>query len=350
MTILAIETSCDETAAAVVQSSGYGVRVISNVVASQIDIHKVTGGVIPDVASREHVRQMIPVVSQAMRRAHTMPRKLSAIAVTNRPGLLSALTIGVETAKTLATVWKKPLIPVHHIAGHISANWIVPRSHNRLPAFPCLGLVVSGGHTELVWMKKLGDMRIVGRTRDDAAGEAFDKVARLLGLSYPGGPVISKEARFGNPNAIAFPRAMMEKGNLDFSFSGLKTSVRYHVADRKLRTSEIRDIAASFQEAVVDALVQKTVRAIERFEPMSVVLAGGVAANRALRTRLRAETRKQHLAFFMPEFRYCTDNAAMIGAAALLFGKPLASPFRVRAIAQDPFLLTNKSIFRRLKQ
>lgn len=356
MIVLAIETSCDETAAAVVEKRGGSVVVLSNVVASQIDIHAATGGVVPDVASREHVRQVVPVVESALKQAGMEPENLDAVAVTNRPGLLPALVIGVESAKAVAAVWNKPLIPVHHIAGHIFANWIGEAP----PAFPCLALVVSGGHTELVLMRRLGQFEKVGQALDDAAGEAFDKVARLLGLGYPGGPAISRAAEHGDPTAVDFPRALMApKSNLDFSFSGLKTSVRYHIGDRKLSEQETADIAASFQAAAVDALVAKTERAMVKYKPASVVLAGGVAANAALREQLKPRVEDQGAVFFMPDFAYCTDNAAMIGAAAVLIGKkqPLS---RVQAIARESleaspkrswlYLLTNPPFFRTLKK
>lgn len=331
--ILALETSCDETAAAVVKRNGEGVAVLSSVVASQIDLHRLTGGVVPDVASREHVRQTVPVVGQALDVAGIAPGDVDAIAISNRPGLLPALIVGVETAKALAFAWNKPVIPTHHIAGHIFANWI----NERAPEFPCLALVVSGGHTELVWMETRGVFRTVGQTLDDAAGEAFDKVGRLLGLPYPGGPEISRVAQNGDPHRFKFPRALLApKTNLDFSFSGLKTSVLYHIGKRACSPQEVEDIAASFQEAVVSVLVEKTARALERFHLKSVVLSGGVAANQTLRARLRDRVQSEGAEFFVPEISYCTDNAAMIGAAALLVGEPTRDYASVQAVAREP--------------
>jgi N6-L-threonylcarbamoyladenine synthase len=314
-----------------VVQNGEGVAVLSSVVASQIDLHRLTGGVVPDVASREHVRQVIPVVRHALEMAGVSRGDVDAIAVSNRPGLLPALVVGVETAKALAFAWNKPVIPTHHIAGHIFANWI-----ERAPKFPCLALVVSGGHTELVWMEKRGMFKAVGQTLDDAAGEAFDKVGRLLGLPYPGGPEISRIAKNGDPHRFKFPRALLApKTNLDFSFSGLKTSVLYHIGERECPPQEVRDIAASFQEAVVAALVEKTARAVVALRPRSVVLCGGVAANETLRTRLEERVKHEGAEFFVPDFSYCTDNAAMIGAAALLVGRATQDYTSVQAVARE---------------
>ncbi len=311
--ILGIETSCDETAASVVKN---GREVISNVVASQIDIHKRYGGVVPEIASRQHVGNMTIVIEEAMRQAGLDFKDLTAIAVTQGPGLVGALLIGVEAAKALAYAHSLPLIPVHHIAGHIYANRFVAEMK-----FPLIALVVSGGHTELIYMKEHGHFEVIGETRDDAAGEAYDKVARTLNLPYPGGPHIDRLAQDGEPT-IDFPRAWLEDGSYDFSFSGLKSAVINMQHNAKQRGEEVNpaEIAASFQESVIDVLVTKTIRAAKEYEAKQILVAGGVAANRGLRNRLNekiAELRGVELV--IPPLKYCTDNAAMIAAAGSVF-------------------------------
>jgi N6-L-threonylcarbamoyladenine synthase len=321
MRILAIETSCDETAVAVCVGHGQSVGVETSLVRSQIDIHQAYGGVVPEVAAREHLEMMMPMLMRAVRHDG---EGIDAIAVTYGPGLAPALRIGVEAAKTLAWAWKKPLIPVCHLEGHIYANWIQKievvgsRPEGVIPQFPVLALIVSGGHTELVLMREHGVFERLGETLDDAAGEAFDKVAKMLGLPYPGGPAVDRLATQGNPHAFAFPRAMLDRDDGMFSFSGLKTSVLYELRRQEERLADDAfraDIAASFQEAVVDVLVQKTMRAAGTYQPASIVLAGGVAANAALRHRLQDAAANIGTPVFLPDFAYSLDNAAMIGAA-----------------------------------
>lgn len=310
VTILAIESSCDETAAAVVRN---GHEVLSNVISSQIDIHTLFGGVVPEIASRKHIEKVNQVVSQSLTDADMTLDDIDAIAVTYGPGLVGALLVGVAEAKAIAWASKKPLVGVHHIEGHICANFI---EHKDLkPPFLCL--IVSGGHTHLVVMEDYGKFRIIGRTRDDAAGEAFDKVARAIGLGYPGGPKIDKCAKEGNPRAIAFPKAKIDGSPYDFSFSGLKSAVLNYINQARMRGEEINnaDLAASFQQTVVDMLVDHAIRAAKEFGYKQIVLAGGVAANSSLRAGLKEACDKEGIGFCYPSPIYCTDNAAMIGAA-----------------------------------
>lgn len=307
--ILAIETSCDETAVAVVKN---GREIVSNVVASQIESHKRFGGVVPEIASRHHVEQMTLVLEEAMREAEITWDELDAIAVTEGPGLVGALLIGVNTAKALAFAHNLPLVNVHHIAGHIYANRFVKEM-----TFPLIALVVSGGHTELIYMKEHGSFEVIGETRDDAAGEAYDKVARTLGLPYPGGPHIDKLAQEGEPT-IELPRAWLEPESYDFSFSGLKSAVINTLHNAKQRGEEIvrEDVAASFQASVIDVLVEKTARAAEQYAAKQVLIAGGVAANQGLRKALEQRFAELNVELVIPPLYLCTDNAAMIGAAA----------------------------------
>jgi N6-L-threonylcarbamoyladenine synthase len=313
--ILGIETSCDETAAAIVQD---GKNILSNVVASQIEIHAQYGGVFPEIASREHVIKIIPVIDEALKTAHVTLRDLAAIAVTHGPGLAGSLLVGVNTAKALALANDLPLLGINHLEGHIYASWLEPVetfrrnvSTNDDP-FPLVALLVSGGHSELVLMRDHGVYQQLGCTLDDAAGEAFDKVARLLGLTYPGGPAIQKAAETGNAEAFKLPRAWL-KGTYDFSFSGLKTSVLHLVQSFHGKPLPVADIAASFQSAVADVLVEKTVRAADEFGARHIVLAGGVSANACLRKTMleRAE-----ISVVIPPIKLCMDNGAMIAAAA----------------------------------
>ncbi len=308
--ILGIETSCDETAAAIVKD---GREVLSNVIYSQIDIHKKFGGVVPEVASRNHIQKISGVVDDALEQANMTFDDIDAIAVTYGPGLVGALLVGVSTAKALSFALNKPLIPVNHIEGHICANYI---SYKDLkPPFVCL--IVSGGHTHLVYASDYGKYEIMGRTRDDAAGEAYDKVARTLGLPYPGGPQIDTLAKIGNPNAIEFPRAYLEKDSLDFSFSGLKSSVLNFINQCKMKNEPIvnKDIAASFQASVVEVLVNKTMNAVKNTNSSKLLLAGGVSANSALRSEFSRICSENGIELYYPEMALCTDNAAMIASA-----------------------------------
>lgn len=309
--ILAIESSCDETAAAVVNN---GREVLSNVISSQIELHKLYGGVVPEIASRKHIEKINQVIEQALKDANMTLYDIDAVGVTYGPGLVGALLVGVAEAKAIAYAKKLPLIGVHHIEGHISANYI---EHPSLePPFLCL--VVSGGHTHLVCVKEYGKYDILGRTRDDAAGEAYDKVARAIGLGYPGGPKIDRLAKEGNPDAVKFPRAHIEGAPYDFSFSGLKSAVLNYIngCQMKGQTYNPADIAASFQKAVVDVLVENSMNAVEEFSMNKFAIAGGVASNSALREGMKEACEKRGIEFFYPSPIYCTDNAAMIGAAA----------------------------------
>lgn len=309
--ILAIESSCDETAAAVVKN---GREILSNVISSQIALHTLYGGVVPEIASRKHIEKINQVIEEALQKAGRTLEEMTAIAVTYGPGLVGALLVGVSEAKAIAYAAGKPLVGVHHIEGHVSANFI---EHPALePPFVCL--IVSGGHTHLVVVKDYGEFEIIGRTRDDAAGEAFDKVARAVGLGYPGGPKVDKAAREGNPHAIEFPRARVEGAPYDFSFSGLKSAVLNHINHAKMMGEEIHvpDLAASFQNAVVDVLVSKAVLAAKEFGYTKLAIAGGVASNSALRSAMKEACEKEGIQFYYPSPVYCTDNAAMIGVAA----------------------------------
>lgn len=309
--ILAIESSCDETAAAVVKN---GREVLSNVISSQIALHTLYGGVVPEIASRKHIEKVNQVIEAALLEAGMTLEEMTAIGVTYGPGLVGALLVGVAEAKAIAYAAKKPLVGVHHIEGHVSANFI---EHPDLePPFLCL--IVSGGHTHLVVVKDYGEFEIIGRTRDDAAGEAFDKVARAVGLGYPGGPKVDKAAREGNPDAIKFPRAKVEGAPYDFSFSGLKSAVLNYINHANMMGEEIvvPDLAASFQKAVVGVLVDKAVSAAEEYGYDKVAIAGGVASNSALRAGMEEACKKAGITFYYPSPIYCTDNAAMIGTAA----------------------------------
>ncbi len=311
ITILAIETSCDETAAAVVRN---GREVLSNIISSQIELHKLYGGVVPEIASRKHIEKINQVIEEALTEAGMTLEEIDAIGVTYGPGLVGALLVGVAEAKAISFAAGKPLVGVHHIEGHVSANYI----ENKELEPPFLCLIVSGGHTHLVLVKEYGSYEIIGRTRDDAAGEAFDKVARAIGLGYPGGPKIDKLAKEGNKKAIAFPRAHIEDAPYDFSFSGLKSAVLNHINSCEMKQEEINraDIAASFQEAVIDVLVTRTILAARDYGMKKVALAGGVAANSFLRETMAEACRENGLSFYYPSPILCTDNAAMIGAAA----------------------------------
>ena len=306
--VMGIETSCDETAVSIVKN---GKEIVSNIVSSQIDSHKRFGGVVPEIASRHHVEQITIVLEEALKEAKVSYNELDAIAVTEGPGLVGALLIGVNAAKAVAFAHRIPLVSVHHIAGHIYANRLVKEME-----FPLLALVVSGGHTELVYMKEHGHFEVIGETRDDAAGEAYDKVARTLHLPYPGGPQIDRLAQNGEAT-INLPRAWLEEGSYDFSFSGLKSSVinTVHNAEQRGESIKPEDLAASFQASVVEVLVTKTLRAIKQYPVKQVLLAGGVAANKGLRTALSAAFDEiQDVELVIPPLNLCTDNAAMIAA------------------------------------
>lgn len=310
VTILAIETSCDETAAAVVQN---GREVLSNIISSQIDLHTLYGGVVPEIASRKHIEKINQVILEALQAADKKLQDMDAVAVTYGPGLVGALLVGVSAAKAISFASGIPLVGVHHIEGHISANYI--ENHDLEPPFVCL--VVSGGHSHLVVVKDYGEYEILGRTRDDAAGEAFDKVARAIGLGYPGGPKIDKVSKEGNPDAIQFPRAKVADAVYDFSFSGLKSAVLNYLNSCEMKGIEVcqADVAASFQKAVVDVLVEHSMQAVRECGMKKFAIAGGVASNSSLREALENACKKQGIAFYHPSPILCTDNAAMIGAA-----------------------------------
>ena len=308
--ILAIESSCDETAAAVVKN---GRTVLSNVISSQIALHTLYGGVVPELASRKHIEKINQVITQALTDADMTLDDMDAIAVTYGPGLVGALLVGVAEAKAIAYAKKKPLVGVHHIEGHICANFIENKALE--PPFICL--VVSGGHTHLVVVEDYGKYKILGRTRDDAAGEAFDKVARAIGLGYPGGPKIDKISKEGNPEAITFPRAKVGDSEYDFSFSGLKSSVLNYLNSCQMKGEEINraDVAASFQKAVTDVLVQNAMHGVKAYGLNKLAIAGGVASNSALRAAMKEACEKNGVEFYYPSPIFCTDNAAMIGVA-----------------------------------
>ncbi len=309
--ILAIESSCDETAAAVVVN---GRDVRSNIISSQIDIHTLYGGVVPEIASRKHIERINQVVQEALDTAGVTLDDIDAVAVTYGPGLVGALLVGVAEAKAIAWAKKLPLIGVHHIEGHISANYI--ENPDLEPPFGCL--VVSGGHTHLVLVKDYGEYEILGKTADDAAGEAFDKVARAIGLGYPGGPKIDRAAKEGNPLAMEFPRGKVRGSEYDFSFSGLKSAVLNYLNEKHMKGEEINvaDVAASFQKSVVDVLTEHSMHAVNEFGFRKFAIAGGVASNSALRASMEEACRRRNVTFYRPSPILCTDNAAMIGAAA----------------------------------
>lgn len=342
MKILGIETSCDETAAAVVEN---GTRLLSNVVASQIDIHAAFGGVVPEVAARSHVEVMLPVIEKALSDARLGWDDIDALAVTEGPGLVGSLLIGTLTATTLATLKHKPLIPVDHVEAHIYANFLLQPS----PAFPLLALIVSGGHTQLVLMRDHGDYEVLGRTLDDAAGEAFDKVAKIIGLPYPGGTAIAAASKHGDDRAFAFPKPQLGKDSLNFSFSGLKTAVLRaaqtavgrdyrtpsHELPALLSPTQRNDIAASFQRTVVGILVDRIIKAYEHYQPASVIIAGGVAANQTLRDEL---ARKLPIAINYAPINLCTDNAAMIASLGYFKAQAHQQSANPAVLAPNPIL------------
>jgi len=357
--ILGIESSCDETGAAVLSKAGDQIQILSNVIASSASLQAKYGGIIPEQAAREQIKSIIPVIEEALLEAKVKPDELDAIAVTYGPGLIGSLLVGVETAKTLALVWNKPLIPVNHLLGHFYANWIsqpsILNTPYSMPVFPCVGLLVSGGHSDLVLFKDHQTYEYLGGTRDDAAGECFDKCARLLGLPYPGGPQISKLALSGNPKAYKLPRPMSDSKDLDFSFSGLKTAVHSLLSERGVmglgdphrlpativRTSDggksrqdpeqiLADFCASIEAAIVDSLIKKTVTAVRETNVEHLIVAGGVAANQKLVQELRTRADKLKVRLYVPPVNLCTDNAAMIAARAF-FEKPVINPLIIEA-------------------
>ena len=356
MRILGIETSCDETGATVIEteSENKKVKLISNVLASSLSLHSKTGGIIPETAAREQIKYIIPVIEQALLKVRGSTRGvdvqnpagfIDSIAVTVGPGLIGSLLVGVETAKTLSYIWGKPIIPVNHLFGHIYANFVgeIHNSefiiHNSAAdvQFPAIALIVSGGHTDLVLIKNHGSIKWLGGTRDDAAGEAFDKIGRLLNLPYPGGPSIEKAAKNGNPKAFRFPRPMIDSDDFDFSFSGLKTAVFREVKTiKQLNNETIFDISASVQQAIIDVLLVKTLRAAKKYKVKSILLGGGVAANQKLRDQLKlyAIRYKLNAEIFVPSKNLCTDNAAMIAAAAFYNYKEVSW----RKLTADPEL------------
>ncbi len=323
MKILGIETSCDETAMSVIEvSAENNIKVLSNVISSQVKLHAKYGGVVPSLAAREHVKNIRHVFGLALKEAKVkdFKKEINAIAVTRGPGLGPALLVGLTFAKTLAWLNKKTLIGVNHLEGHVYSNWL--SSEKMMHIFPALNLIVSGGHTELVLMSAHGKHKIIGETLDDAVGEAFDKVARLLGLGYPGGPLISKLAEKGNPDKYLLPRPMIKSKNYNFSYSGLKTAVLYLIRNLnppagggKPDKQTKADIAASFQKAAIDVLIQKTMRAAGEFEVKSILLSGGVSANTLLRFNLNKATKEAGIKYFQPQLEYTGDNAAMIAVA-----------------------------------
>ena len=328
MIILGIETSCDETAAAVLIKDQDGVRILSNIVASSANLQSKYGGIIPEQAAREQIKSIIPVIQESLQVSGYSGQDLDAIAVTYGPGLIGSLLVGVETAKVLAKIWRKPLIPINHLLGHFYANWI----DTTPPDFPCIGLLVSGGHTDLVLFEGHGKYTYLGGTRDDAAGECFDKCARLLGLPYPGGPEISKLAHKGNPTAFDLPRPMIDSKDFDFSFSGLKTAVANLISVHPNISPE--NLAAAVEQVIIDVLINKTLKATKTYKVKNIMVAGGVAANWKLVSELKQATTNLEIKLHIPSPNLCTDNGAMIASGGF-FQKPIKDPL---SLAADPNL------------
>lgn len=353
MYILGIETSCDETAVSVLEIVNNKVTVLSNIISSQLAIHKKYGGVVPELAARKHTENIIPIIDEAIKTASQNLNKIQnpkfkiqnyidAVAVTSGPGLVTSLMVGVETAKTLAWSWQVPLIPVNHLDGHISANFIPhDREEIKKIKFPALCLLVSGGHTELVLMQKIGDYKIIGETQDDAVGEAFDKIAKMIGVEYPGGPNVARLAQQGKKGVFKLPRPMIATDDFDFSLSGLKSAVhRIIFVQKKLSLIDKKNICAEFQQAVIDVLIKKTILAGEKNRVKTIMIAGGVSANIELRTQL-AEKIKQDLPkvdFLIPDLKYCTDNGTMIAMAGYLKYQKKMKPYNLEAIEINPNL------------
>lgn len=329
MIILGIETSCDETGAAILEKKGNSIQILSNIVASSAKLQEKFGGIIPEQAAREQIKSIIPVIQEALAQANCRTEDLDAIAVTYGPGLIGSLLVGTETAKTLSLIWQKPLIPINHLIGHFYANWI-----DGFPKFPILGLLVSGGHTDLALFTDHNNYQHLGGTRDDAAGECFDKCARLLGLPYPGGPQISKLAATGNAAAFNLPRPIISEPNFDFSFSGLKTAVANLMKSVKVTKHQYHDLSASIEAAIVDVLVDKTIKAAKKYQVKQLMVAGGVAANQELVRRLKVQSAKLKIKLHIPPPQLCTDNGAMIASAAF-FAKPAKDPLSIQT---DPNL------------
>jgi N6-L-threonylcarbamoyladenine synthase len=330
MYVLGIETSCDETAAAVL---GDGKLLLSNVIASQVDLHKIYGGVVPEIASRKHMEMIIPVICEALNDASVTLSDIEGIAVTRGPGLVGSLLVGLSAAKAIAFALKIPFVGVNHLAGHVASIFLSPDR----PEFPLVALVVSGGHTNIYLMKDFQDFTVLGQTRDDAAGEAFDKAAKLLNMGYPGGVIIDRLAKKGNRKRIEFPRAMRD--SLDFSFSGLKTSLLVYIRKREcpLSEDELPDVAASYQEAIIDVLVEKTLKAAEIHSISRIVVCGGVAANSRLRERFAEESRLKGFHVYIPPPIFCTDNAAMIAVVGEhLLTRGLKDSLNLNAVSRWP--------------
>ncbi|MBA7543316.1 tRNA N6-adenosine threonylcarbamoyltransferase [subsurface metagenome] len=330
--IMGIETSCDETAAAIVED---GKKIISNVVASQINIHQKYGGVVPEIASRKHMEYIIPVIDKALDESEKKITDLSAIAVTYGPGLIGSLLVGLSVAKAMAYAQNIPLIGINHLEAHIYANFL---EHNEIkPPFVCL--IVSGGHTSLVYIRNFGEYKLLGQTKDDAAGEVFDKIAKVLDLGYPGGPITERLAKEGDPSSIKFPRPILNDKSYDFSFSGLKTAVIYHIKELKKENKNIpiSDILASFQQAVNDVLVGKTIKAALNYNTKQIILAGGVAANNSLRREIKDKADLLDIEVFYPSIFLCTDNAAMVASAGYYkFKENIKSSFNLDAVSRLP--------------
>jgi N6-L-threonylcarbamoyladenine synthase len=331
MLALGIETSCDETSVAVLTEER---RILSNLISSQTDLHAKFGGIVPEVAARRHVEAITPMIQEALSQAGASFRDLGLVAVTNRPGLIGALLVGVAAAKSVALALNVPLVAVHHLEAHIYANF----TEGRNPQFPLVALVVSGGHTDLVLMTGHGEYHALGRTRDDAAGEAFDKIARAMGLGYPGGPIIDRLARTGDPTRFRFPRAhLSENGSLDFSYSGLKTALLHFMRQNPDYTQYLQDLCASFQEAIIDPLVANTMLAVHRTGVRTVFLAGGVAANSRLRERMASAAAEHGVEVAWPHPSLCTDNAAMIACAGIFrHAAGVADGLGIETFATEP--------------
>lgn len=319
MKVLGIETSCDETAASVIEGQGEKIRVLSNIISSQVEIHKKYNGIVPEVAAREHVLNILPVINEALEKARVGKEKIDAIAVTVGPGLITSLITGIETAKVLSYAWNLPALAINHIEAHIYSNFIAQEEKIE---FPSVVLTVSGGHTQLVLMEGLGRFKTIGGTKDDAAGEAFDKAAKLMDLGYPGGPIVSVWAeKFKGEKEIELARPMIASPDFDFSFSGLKTSLLYQLQKDKDWKKRIHEYCHEFQQAIIDVLIKKTIRAAEKFKVKTIMLAGGVAANKELRRQLEEKAKKQGFFFLKPDLQYTTDNATMVAVAGYFKAK-----------------------------